>query len=111
MKNGFSVKWQSSKNCGRGASLTLVLYQSFSEPTRTLYGRCSVLLRSGAIMDARKRLFPCGSLPRVEWPLRAVVCEPVAHSNPGAGFVGIQGRLRSPLRGADARRFGTGPRT
>ena len=46
------AKRRSSKRFGRSA---LTLYQSFSKLTETLYGRCSVLLRSGAIMNARKR--------------------------------------------------------
>ena len=37
-------------------------------------------------MDAQERLFLVGRFRELNSPLRAVVCEPVAHSNPGAGF-------------------------
>lgn len=53
----------------------LTLYQSFSKLTRTLYGRCSVLLRSGAIMDARKRPLSPHRFRELNGPCGAVTCD------------------------------------
>ena len=59
------AKRQSSKRC---RCLALTLYQSFSKLTETLYGRCSVLLRSGAIMNARKRRSLVGRFRELNGP-------------------------------------------
>lgn len=59
------AKRRSSKRFGRSA---LGFYQNFSELTVALYGRCSVLLRSGAIMNARKRRSLVGRFRELNGP-------------------------------------------